>query len=439
MTSTFSASLRRASAVSAAVVAVALLVLPSSAATAAAPADVDVRASEFASSRPASTAGWWTDVTNASVSVDALGPDGTAALALELVDTTSRAYVYRSFAAGERPTDLATLRAGASYSYAGPNVNFQFELVFRPVDPGYGPNPLDPGAPGNDYCDSANSWGFTDVPETWCYTVIKWEPLAASAGWTTVDLTADTAVDSSTGTPGWRTQKRIGSWPKAGAFSGSGTFSQYLAQIAEYQITSIVVGAGSGTPGPTTGRVANITVGGVSYDFALEPAAPAAPPAADDDALAQLIVDEGIDVAGDTALFTPVGTGNTELTSIDPALPFAGDLPWKDSSDAFVDVYSYSSAVFLGTFAVVGGNVQLRGVDLSHLDDGTHHLLFRGQTSGAVGVVQVTVRPAGGGAQLAATGAAADVVVGGAVSLSAFLAGVAALIMGRRQAARRAL
>src|SRR5690606_1536080 len=107
-----------------------------------------------------------------------------------------------------------------------------FELVFRPDDPSFGPNPANPSAPGDNYCDSANAWGFTDVPSTWCYTVVKWEPLTAGSGWTTVDLTADTAVDSSTGTAGWRTQKRIGTWPKAGAFANSGTFSEYFAQIA---------------------------------------------------------------------------------------------------------------------------------------------------------------------------------------------------------------
>ncbi|GMA90490.1 hypothetical protein [Homoserinibacter gongjuensis] len=439
MTPSLSASFRRAAVTMVAVGVTALLALPGSSAVAAPGGVVDVHASDLASSRPAASAGWWSDVSNASVGVDALGPDGDTALALNLADTTSRAYVYRSFAAGERPTDIDALRAGASYTYAGPNVNFQFELVFRPADSSYGPNPTDPAAPGNDYCDSANVWGFTDVPETWCYTVLKWEPLAASAGWATVDLTADTAVDSSTGTGGWRSQKRIGTWPKVGAFSGSGTFSDYFAQIAEYEVTAIVVGAGSGTAGPTTARVSDITVGGVSYRFAAEPAAPAAPPAADSTALADLIDAEGIDVAADTAQFVPVGLANADISRVDPTLPFAGDFPWSEPSDAFVDVYSYSTASFLGTFAVVGGTVQLRGVDLSHLAGGTHHVLFRGQTSGALGVVQVTVLAAGGGAELAATGAPTGTIVVGLVSLAALLAGVGALILGRRQVARLAV
>lgn len=434
MTRPLSASFRRAAVAMVAVGMVALLALPGSSAVAAPGGVVDVHASDLASSRPAASAGWWSDVTNASVGVDALGPDGDTALALNLADTTSRAYVYRSFAAGERPTDIDALRAGASYTYAGPNVNFQFELVFRPADSSYGPNPTDPAAPGNDYCDSANVWGFTDVPDTWCYTVIKWEPLASSAGWTTVDLTADTSVDSATGRGGWRTQKRIGTWPKVGAFSGSGTFSDYFAQITEYQVTGIVVGAGSGTPGPVIGRVSDITVGGVSYRFALEPAAPAAPPAVDSAALDSLIADEGIDVDADTAQFVPVGSDNTDLTQIDPNLPLSGDFPWVDPSDSFVDAYLYSSARYVGTFAVVGGKLQLRGLDLSHLEGGRHHLLFRGQTSGALGVVQMTVVAAGGGAQLADTGVSTTAV--GILSAGALLAGIAALVVGRRQVAR---
>lgn len=436
MTPSLSASFRRVAVTMLAVGVAALLALPGSSALAAPEGVVDVHVSDLASSRPAASSGWWTDVTNASVGVDALGPDGDTALALDLADATSRAYVYRSFATGERPTDVDALRSGASYTYAGPNVNFQFELVFRPTDSSYGPNPTDPGAPGSDYCDSANAWGFTDVPDTWCYTVLKWEPLAAGAGWTTVDLTADTAVDSPTGTGGWRSQKRIGTWPKVGTFSGSGTFSDYFAQIAEYEVTAIVVGAGSGTAGPTIGRVSDITVGGVSYRFAPEPATPAAPPAGDSTALADLIDAEGVDVAADTALFTPVGPANTDLSGIDPTLPLAGDFPWNEASDAFVDVYSYSAASFLGTFAVVGGTVQLRGVDLSHLDGGTHHVLFRGQTSGALGVVQVTVLAAGGGAELAATGAPTGTIVVSLVSLAALLAGIGALVRGRRQVAR---
>ncbi|MGN6273892.1 MAG: hypothetical protein ACTHMQ_12495 [Protaetiibacter sp.] len=434
MTSTrFLSTPRRVAVV--AVGAAALLIAPVAPASAApAPADVEVHASDVATARPIATAGWWSDLTNASVGVDKLGPNGDAALALDLVDTSSRAYVYRSFASDERPTDIAALRAGASYTYSGPNVNFQFELVFRPTDPSYGPNPTTPGSPGNDYCDSANAWGFTDVPATWCYTVIKWEPLASSSGWTTVDLTADTAVDSSTGTGGWRSQKRIGTWPKVGSFSGSGTFSQYFSQIAEYEVTAIVVGAGSGTPGPVVGRVKNITVGGASYRFAPEPAAPAAPPAADSAALATFIDDEGIDVDADTALFQTESSSTGDLSGVDPMQPFGGDLPWTDPTDAYVDVYSYSTATFIGTFAVVGGSVQLRGVDLSHLDDGTHHLFFRGQTSGAVAVVQFTVLA--GGSQLAATGISAGAILVGALSLGALLAGVAALLIARRRRAR---
>ncbi|WP_185740423.1 beta strand repeat-containing protein [Homoserinimonas aerilata] len=256
-----------------AVVASALVAAPASASP-----GVTVTAADLASTGRTGSAGWWADYDSSmsgSLSVGTGGPGGAPALGLHIADTSSKAYVYNNYPAGARPTDVAPLRSGASYTYAGTNVNFQIEMVFKPVDPAYGPNPDDASSPGETYCDSANRWGFTDVPADWCYTSIKWEPLNTSVGsWTTVDLAADTAVDSGTGTGGWRTNKRIGIWGKAGSFSGSGTFSQYLDQIESYQVTAFVIGTGSGTAGPVTGWVRDVTFGGTVYSFATSPAAP---------------------------------------------------------------------------------------------------------------------------------------------------------------------
>lgn len=399
------------------------------------PTQVSVTDSDLAAARPAAAAGWWTDLTNsATAGVTRNGPDGDTALELHLPSSSAKSYAYRSFATNALPTDIEALRAGASYTYSGTNVNFQFEIVFKPLDPAYGPNPADATKPGDDYCDQANAWGFTDVPSDWCYTVLKWEPLETVSGeWKTVDLTADTAVNSAASPKigGWRTQKRVGIYAKAGIFSGSGTWTQYLAQIEELKVTAIVVGAGSGTPGPVSGFVKNITVGNVSYDFELEPEEPAAPPAANTDELLDLIDDEGIDVDADTDRFVPTGQVNSDLGKVDRTKPLNGRYEnWQDSSDAFADVYSFSDARFIGTFPIRGGHVILTDANLKHLKPGPHHLLFRGQTSGHLAVVSIrVVAGASGGATLPPTGA--DPLPFGLVGLAILGAG-SALVLRRR-------
>lgn len=86
--------------------------------------------------------------------------------------------------------------------------------------------------------------------------------------------------------------------------------------------------------------------------------------------------------------------GSTPMTQQSAGLP-AGPLSpgsshtakfdWL-SPDSFVDVYSYSSPVFVGTFPVVNGVVQitLSSEVLSKLGAGTHTLVVLGQSSGAV-------------------------------------------------------
>jgi hypothetical protein len=157
----------------------------------------------------------------------------------------------------------------------------------------------------------------------------------------------------------------------------------------------------------------------VTYDFGLTPEPPAAPPAVDSAELDELIESEDIDVESDTDQFLPTGAANTDLNAIDPTLPVSGEYEdWPEPADAFVDVYSYSTAVFVGTFQIVNGDVVLTGMDLSHLTPGVHRLLLRGQTSGAIAVVQLTVlaapiaaHPATGPADVAPLAAGAFIVV----------------------------
>lgn len=109
--------------------------------------------------------------------------------------------------------------------------------------------------------------------------------------------------------------------------------------------------------------------------------------------------------------FTPVGS-SADLNALDPSKALSGNVPWADDADSFVDVYAYSAPIFLGTFPVINGQVQLTGLDLSALAQGGHHLVFVGQTSNSVSVMAVTVA-----ALLPATGAdvTMPLIVGGAL------------------------
>jgi hypothetical protein len=157
---------------------------------------------------------------------------------------------------------------------------------------------------------------------------------------------------------------------------------------------------------------------------------PSPPPAESSDQLDKLIENEGLDVPATTAGFTiPSGSANSNLGNLNPEEPLVGELPWPNTADSFVDVYSYSTPVFLGTFPVVNGVVQL-SADISALPAGQHRLLFVGQTSGQVQVMQITLQadgaasapqPATQPAQLTATGADSFIVPLGLGTLALLL------------------
>lgn len=379
---------------------------------------VTVVAGDVAETRPVSGGGWWKDEDAGQTGTFEITKDsfdGSIAAKLGLPSNTAKVYLYHDYPADERPTDLLEVLEGASYTYTGTNVNFQVELVFLPTDV------ATYGAQGTTACTSALDWGLSDDPDA-CYTVMKWEPFAKPSGtWKTVDLTQDIAANSSTQTGGWISQKRLGSFAGPGVFIGQ-TLATYLAQIDSLEITSMVFGTGSATPGPVAGWVRDVTFDGVTYDFGFAPDPPAPPPAGDTQELEELIEDEGIDVEADTEQFFTTGESNTDLNRIDPNLPVSGTYEnWPEEADDFVDVYSYSTAAFVGTFPIVGGNAVLSGMDLRHLAPGTHFLLLRGQSSGAIAVVQLnvlaTALPATGPADATAPllAGALMLLIGGAV------------------------
>lgn len=162
----------------------------------------------------------------------------------------------------------------------------------------------------------------------------------------------------------------------------------------------------------------------VTFSLNEKKSTPAAPPAASSDALAADIL-SGLDVEETTDSFVPSGGPSNPLGSFDSSQSLSGELPWSDGTDSFVDVYAYSSPVFLGTFPIVNGHVQLNGLDLSGLSAKGHHLVFIGQTSGGIAVMAVYLV-----AGLAATGADVALPLGSAALL--LLIGAALLVTARR-------
>jgi hypothetical protein len=353
---------------------------------------VTVTAPEVATAPPAG-GGWWQDRDSGDVGSFAMTADAfdrSNAVKLNLPTTSAGINLHDVYATTARPTDLPALLSSASYTYTGANVNFQIEVAYQPNDVRYAPT-------GSSPCTSAANWGIAGVDSTWCYALLKWEPFATTSSWTAVDLSADTAGNSGsvpTKTAGWMSQKRVGSYPATSSRVGQ-TLSNYLAQMANYQVVSIGFGAGSGAAAPTASWVKNVTVGGESFSFAPVAAAPTPPPVANSTDLQTYITTNSIDVAATTATFS-IGGGAavSGLTSIDPAVAFDATLPWANTSETFVDVYAYSSPQLVGTFPVIAGVVQLTGVDLSALQAGSHHLVFIGQTSGAVSIVAIAIAAA---------------------------------------------
>lgn len=348
----------------------------------AASATANVTLDQFGADRAAgSSTGWWVDRSNAGDARDGVAFDGSAALQLSTPsarDGVRALYTYGPSA--ERPAGIKQLLRDASYSYSGSNVNFQVEIFFTPKDETFGPTAADPA----NKCTPASVAGQ-------CYTSIKWEPFDTSSNaWTTVDLSADTAADSSTGTGGWKNTNRVGTYAKPGALIGN-TLTEYLDQMQDYTILAAGVAIGSGTAN-SVGYVRQLTMGGQEFRFAAGVKPPAPAPVANTDALVGLLADNNVDVAETTAAF--VAPQGVDLARLDPTVPLTGAFPWQESSDDFVDVYAYSTPLFLGTFPVINGQLQLDGVDLAALAGGDHHIVFVGQQSKAVSAIAVTVVPA---------------------------------------------
>lgn len=130
-------------------------------------------------------------------------------------------------------------------------------------------------------------------------------------------------------------------------------------------------------------------------------AEPAPAPATNSDQLQEQIQSGAVPTIPPSSFNASDGSaaGNTDLQSLDPSKPLQGEIPWSDGSDSYVDVYAYSTPVFLGTFPVVNGQVQLNltPAQLQLLAGGDHDLVFIGQTSGTTMAVAIQLAVDGGG------------------------------------------
>jgi hypothetical protein len=162
----------------------------------------------------------------------------------------------------------------------------------------------------------------------------------------------------------------------------------------------------------------------VSTDFVTTPKKAAAPaPVADSDDLGSFLVSKGSTPEPQESVGLPAG-------SLSPSKDYEATVNWW-SADSYVDVYLYSTPVFVGTFPVVNGVVQitLSADVLSELGAGGHTLVVLGQSSGNVSSVEISLS-----AQLASTGVDAFGALGAAGLL--VLLGGAALLVARRARAK---
>jgi hypothetical protein len=261
----------------------------------------------------------------------------------------------------------------------------------------------------------------------------------AASGWTT--FTTDATTE-------WTTNTALTSSDGATTYLISGasaTLTTILADLDSQtpRAASIGVDVGRDDVGAGLSQLSSISFLGSTFTFVL-PQPPANPPAASDAALDQLIATQNIDVDATTDTFSiGGGTPGDGVSGMDGGKPIDATLPWDPTSgDNFVDVYGYSSPVYLGTFPVVNGKVVLTGLDLSALGDGNHRLVFVGQTSDTVSVVAISIAAAAAGGSstpaLAFTGTDATIPTIGGLGLLLLGLAVIAIARTRKQSRRRA-
>jgi LPXTG-motif cell wall-anchored protein len=237
------------------------------------------------------------------------------------------------------------------------------------------------------------------------------QSVVTGISWLGVDYTFHPGTRMSPGTVAISGKAQVGSvltatvagWPSGATFS-----------YQWYSATENMGGPIEGATGPTytvtaedLGKFIGVDIVGHADGFGdayaradvtavvtapMKPAAPA--PVANSTGLAGYLAANG-------AAVQPQGSAGLPAGNLDPTKPHTATLTWAEA-DSWVDVYMYSTPVFVGSFPVVNGQAQitLSAKLLSQLAAGSHTLVVTGQTSGAVQAVGVSVA-----AVLPATGA----------------------------------
>lgn len=241
-------------------------------------------------------------------------------------------------------------------------------------------------------------------------------------------ITVGTVTISGTPKVGEVLTANVADWPDGTTFTyewyyNGGQFGGAIeGETADtYTVESDYIGLWIGVV--VTGHLdgnADDSVSALTEDVAYTDQKPAAPaPVADSSEVPAYLSGAG------AIAHTPEETGLPG--SLDPEKGYTANVLWG-TGDSFVDVYVYSAPVFLGTFPVVNGSVQIPigATVLAGLAAGPHTLVAIGQSSGAVHGLAFQRA-----ATLAATGAEATpfALVGGAMLL-----GGIALVLYRRRA-----
>lgn len=379
---------------------------------------------------PAITGKWLIDDVGGSNhgEVDIATPDLATgpALRLHLPSSTDKATLQYRYAPAAMPAssssdDFAAFRAllsSAAYTFSGTNVNYQVGVFFKPNDARYGPAGI-----GADRCAVASSYD----PD-WCYTTLKYEPGQSPTSQTTVDVSTSLDQGFVMGVqPGWWRSQRVGQYVKAGT-PDDVSLDDMLAEISDVVVYGFGISIGPAFSGDVTGWVKNLTFDGTTYTFG-----------PDEDLGSPYSNSTDLDSAGLPAVtdFVPSAAPdssptNLDLNNVDKDKPIHGDLTWIGTGDDYVDLYAFSSPVYIGTFPVIAGKVTI-SASVSSLPVGAHTFLFVGQSSGTKLIAGFTIVTAG--PALAATGvdAALPLAIGGVLLVAG-----SGMIIARRRLARRA-
>ena len=222
----------------------------------------------------------------------------------------------------------------------------------------------------------------TDI--SWFGTNYSFQLNPVPAGTVTVSGTSEVGSVLTATTAGWADATLSYVWSDNAGQSGSlidgATSSTYIvtADHVGHKITAWVTGSKTGFL-PTTVQSDQT----VAVTAPQKPAAPA--PAADAASLSSYLASNSITPATQTSTGLPSG-------ALNPTQTHTANVTWT-GADSFVDVYAYSTPLFIGAFPVVNGVAQivLSPAIQAQLAAGAHTLVITGQSSGTVQAVAVSI------------------------------------------------